>query len=125
MLVAVRADVKVEMADQAERRQLGLGDRPDVPGQNGLHDAGHAGQRGERGVRARQRLRGVGDHASHPGREAGQGRLECCHLPARIGHAGQLKYVERDRMVGPARHARCVGRRREIPAVQLGERGVV
>ncbi len=112
MLVPVRAHLEVEMPDQAERRQLGLGDLPHIPGQHGLDDARHASQRAERGVCAGQRLGRFGDHASHPGREAGQGRLEGSHLPMRIGYTGELEYLEHDRVVGPPGHASRSGRRR-------------
>jgi hypothetical protein len=106
VVVAVGADVQVQVPGHPESAQLGFGERPDVPGDHRLHGVRRtqAGQRGQRRRRPGQGAASLHDQGTEPRclvRESGQERLD---MPVRIADPGSLQRVEDDRPVGPPGH---------------------
>jgi hypothetical protein len=86
-----------------ERAQLGLGERPDVPGDHRLHGVRRpqAGQRGQRRRRPGQGVASLRDQGTKPGCLVGEPGQERLDMLLRIADPGPLQRVEDDRPVGP------------------------
>jgi hypothetical protein len=95
VVVAVGADAQVERIAQAERRELDLGHRPDVPGEHGLvHPVGEPRQslgtdRRQRLRRARQRLPAGHHGLADQRRLRAELRDERVYVAPWLWHAGQ------------------------------------
>jgi PAS domain S-box-containing protein len=126
VMVAVGADVEVQVAGQPQRFQLGLGERADVPGEDRLHDqrrrASKGGDGGQRRGCSRQGPADVPDHRAQSRSLRGQPGQECLDVPLRVADPGPRQRVQGDGPVGPPGHGRDGG---QLAAEQFAEDHVI